>query len=140
MPRFIHAMNLVALAVIVAGCALFSPRFSIVGWSPSEARIADPGIVCVWISFSGKADRASVEQAFSLTKDGNAIQGEFAWDGNVMRFVPCERLERNHEYEVRMGTGAEDEDGVSLDEEFLQRFSTKSEDGRPALLALTPVD
>ncbi len=140
MPRFVHGISLVALAVITAGCALFTPHFSIVGWSPSDARVADPGIVSLWLRFSTRTDRASIEEAFSLTRDGDAVQGEFAWDGDVMRYVPAERLERNHEYEIRLGTGAEDENGVSLDQEFLHAFSTKTEDGRPALLSVTPAD
>ena len=133
-------MSLLALAVIAAGCALFTPRFSIVGWSPNEARIADPGIVSLWLRFSARADRSSIEEAFSLTMDGDLVQGDFAWDGDVMRFVPAQRLERNHEYEIRLDTGAENENGVSLDEEFIHTFSTKTEDGRPALLSVTPAD
>ena len=140
MVSHVRGMTLALALALAAGCSLFAPRFSVTGWNPSEARVADPDGLRLWIRFSGAADRASVEQAYSLTKDGGAVGGEFAWDGDVMSFVPAERIERNHRYEITLGTGAEDDKGVSLDAEFHLDFSTRLEDGRPAVLAVVPAE
>jgi hypothetical protein len=141
MVRHVYGIALAAaLALFSSDCALFAPRFSIIGWSPSESRIADPSGISLWIRFSGAADRASIEQAFSLTKDSGALYGNFAWDGDVMSFLPAEKFEKNRRYEIRVSTGAEDEKGVSLDEEFHRVFSTKPEEDRPALLSVHPAE
>jgi len=105
------------LALLNTGCALFAPHFSIVEWRPSESRIVDPSGISLWIRFSGTADKISAQQAFSLTKDGGAIYGEFSWVGDVMRFVPAEGFEKNRKYAAVLSTSAEDDAGVSLDEE-----------------------
>jgi hypothetical protein len=141
MARHVHQLIIGATAALLcSACILFTPRFSVVAWSPSEARIADPSGARVWLSFSGKADKSSVEGAFSLTKDGGAVNGKFAWDGDTLYFAPAEAMERNHSYVIELSTNAEDDAGVSLDEEFHFAFSTKAEEDRPIIVSLTPAD
>ncbi len=129
-----------AIALLVSSCALFAPQFSVVLWSPREARISDPGSIEIWIRFSGPANRESTEQAFSLTKDGGSVFGSFSWTGDVMSFSPAERFEPGSKYEIALAPGAEDERGVSLDEEFRFAFSTKAEDGRPSIVSVEPAE
>jgi hypothetical protein len=138
MARFIHALSLATL--LASGCAFFTPRFMIVGWSPTEERILDPSAVDIWIRFSSSANRQSAEQAFSLTKEGASVFGTFAWDGELLRFVPAEKLEKNRRYEIAVNGSAEDENGVSLDKEFHMAFSLKAEDLRPSVVSVLPVD
>jgi hypothetical protein len=57
-----------------------------------------------------------------------------------MRFVPAEGFEKNRKYAAVLSTSAEDDAGVSLDEEFRLAFTTKAEDDRPALLSIVPSD
>jgi hypothetical protein len=141
MDRHVHALAIASvLGLLASGCAFFAPRFALVEWSPTEGRIADPSGIAIWMRFSGPADRDSVEQAFSLTKDGGPVCGSFAWEGEVLRFVPVEGLEKNRNYLLVVGTSAEDEEGVSLDEEFRFAFSTKAEELRPTLLSVLPAD
>ena len=141
MVRHVYALALVSgLAFLASGCALFAPRFCIVGWSPNEPRLADPSGLRVWIRFSEKANRDSVEQAFSFTKDGGAVYGDFAWEGDVLNFLPAETFEKNRGYEVVLSASAEDEKGVSLDEDFHFSFSTKAEDDRPTIVSVMPAE
>jgi hypothetical protein len=102
--------------------------------------MADPSGASIWLRFSGVADMSSVEAAFSFTKDGGPVDGKFSWDESVLHFTPAEAIERNHEYLIELSANAEDDQGVSLDEEFHFVFSTKAEDDRPTLISLAPAD
>lgn len=141
MARHFHRLILgPALALLCSGCTLLAPRFSVVAWSPSEARIADPNGASLWLLFSGEAEKSSVERAFSFTKDGGAVSGKFTWDGDTLYFSPSEPIEKNHAYVIELTTEAEDDRGVSLDEEFRFAFSTKAEEDRPVLVSVAPYD
>jgi hypothetical protein len=141
MARHFHQLALAsALGLFCSGCTLFAPRFYVVAWSPSETRVTDPSSASVWLTFSGKAEQSSVEGAFSFTKDGGAVSGRFSWEGDTLHYYPAEPIEKNHKYVIGLTTSAEDEAGVSLEEEFYQAFSTKAEDDRPTLASATPTD
>ncbi len=68
------------------------------------------------VDFSEDIDKASCEEAFSLTP---AVSGVFSWTGNsTMIFTPSSPLESEAVYQITIGTGAADLHGLHLDEPY----------------------
>ena len=63
-----------------------------------------------------------MERAFSISPK---VKGRFQWpDERTIRFQPAKALDRATRYEVELGTGAKDADGVSLAEKYRFHFTT----------------
>lgn len=100
----------------------------IVAWQP-----ADEGAVCgpleaVKITFSEKMEKGITEQAFSLKRDDEAVGGFFRWEEKTMYYYPVSGIMDDSDYEIEVGTSAEDIYGNSLSENFVFRFSTKKKE------------
>ncbi|MBW1807191.1 MAG: Ig-like domain-containing protein [Deltaproteobacteria bacterium] len=78
----------------------------------------------IWIVFSREMDRASVEAAFVLQGDSDAVVGTFVWDEINMVFSPTTALAQGETYSIVVGTGAMSADGKQLAQEFSSSFST----------------
>ncbi|MEK6814528.1 MAG: Ig-like domain-containing protein [Nitrospirota bacterium] len=70
------------------------------------------------ITFSKEMDRASAEQAFSVSP---SLEGAFSWDGNTMIFTPS-TYPLTFEMTVTVGTGAKDARGSPLREPYSFRY------------------
>ncbi|MDR0402619.1 MAG: Ig-like domain-containing protein [Treponema sp.] len=130
--------------ILLAVFAFFFPScdilrdgpFEVSGWSPGEGVHDPPACVSLW--FTLEPDKLSVERSFSLSEDGKAVSGSFVWDASRLSFFPSAPLEKNRDYLVGVGTGAQDSKGVSLERSFAASFSTRPESSRPVFLESVP--
>ena len=120
--------------------------FEVSQWGPGEGRYADPSIISVYLRFSHKPDKTSIERYFSLLEGGNKVRGLFQWEGitegttegTTMKFIPLSPLEKNGDYTLVLQADAHDTRGLSLDRKFEGRFSTRPHDTRTRLLDIFP--
>ncbi len=127
------------LLALTSGCELLRKEaFTIVSCSPNGGILADFSSCIIQVDFSSAPDRASAENAFSLTEDGVALAGTVIWFEKSLRFVPHLPLSRNRDYALIVKADACDAHGVSLEEDFESRFTTKVETIRPGFLASVP--
>ena len=75
-------------------------------------------------TFSAAMNQTSAEGAFSISP---AVNGSLGWAGDMMTFTPDADLAYSTQYDVTIGTGAEDLAGNSLEESFAWNFTTESE-------------
>jgi hypothetical protein len=75
------------------------------------------------LAFNKEMDRASVENAFSLTP---SVNGSFTWEGPVARFNVDGFLEEATTYTYSLDTSAKDADGLPLLEPLEVGFTTGS--------------
>jgi hypothetical protein len=78
------------------------------------------------IAFSEAMDRASVEQAFSLTSGSSPVTGTFLWsaDLHVVKFLPGAPLAAGTTFTVIVGTGASDRAGNRVQNPLTFQFTT----------------
>jgi hypothetical protein len=129
---------LVAILFIGSCDMLRSSPFEVSRWSPGSGFHGDPAALSLSLVFSHNPDRASVERYFSMTGDGARIKGSFSWEGPEMIFIPDAPLEINRDYILSLSADAHDDSGLSMDEAFEGRFSTRFETSRPVLVSLVP--
>lgn len=66
------------------------------------------------------------------------MEGSFAWDKNVMIFVPKYKLKKGKWYTVKLSTDAEDVNGNNVEKELVFKFLVGSEDWAPTVLYTQP--
>lgn len=147
-PSAFHSLFLVATAALTAalaavpstGCSFLTMKeLCITSFRPEKELLPAIDGVEVEAEFSGVMNRASAEEAFSLTADGGEVYGRFRWpNGTTLRFEPHAPLCEEYEYLLRIGTGAEDENGNSLSAPFVHRFSAKEDFTRPRVKTARP--
>jgi hypothetical protein len=85
----------------------------------------------ITITFSEAMNQSSVEDALTVTVDGEAVPGSWSWSGNNAIFTPTEQFPEGKEVKVNLdGTKAMDLGGDSLgdSEEFI--FTIAGEEGK----------
>jgi hypothetical protein len=112
--------------------------YEVSGWTPGGGFWEAPETVRLSLLLSHESDRASVEQALSLTEDGRALGGSFSWEDRRLIFTPPAPLEKNRDYRITLGTGAQDTRGLSLEKQFEASFTTRPPGGRPRLVSVEP--
>ena len=112
--------------------------YMVEAWSPGEGSHIQPEKITVSLLLSGKSDRARTEQAFSLTEDRKTMKGDFSWEGNRLIFTPASPLEKDRNYAISLGTGAQDVKGVSLEIKFEASFTTYAPGGKPFVAGTVP--
>jgi hypothetical protein len=117
---------------------LRSSPFEVEKWSPGGGYYGEPEKISVSLSFSHVPDRASVERHFSITGDGERLNGLFQWKDKTMRFLPASPLETNRDYVISLAADAHDTEWLSLDRPFERRFTTRPDNIRPFLVSVTP--
>lgn len=130
------------LAVIIAcfiSCDILrlSP-FEVSKWGPGGGRHDDPDSISVFLKFSHKPDKSSVENNFSFLEDGMKVQGLMQWNDRILKFFPLAPLEKGRDYTIELSADACDTNGLSMDRTFEGRFSTRVDDTRPRLLCFFP--
>ena len=141
-PRRFRVVFLASLGALLASCSLLDLRtFAVTSWSPRERQLSSVSGVAVEIRFSKKANKALVEQAFSITGDGTRLPGRLSWpDDRTLRFTPAEPLCELVVYAMQLSTEAEDSEGNDLREPFAHSFTTKTDTARPCVLSVAPAD
>ncbi len=149
MPRTARSLIVsIVLAVVLlllqtgTSCVLLdmSP-LTITSWTPQDERLGTVSGVTIQVRFSRLANKQLAQQAFSITGDGQNVEGRFLWpDDQTLQFVPDEPLEDFVIYQMRVSGQAEDTQGRDLRPEFAHTFTTKSDYTRPTVSAIAPVD
>ncbi len=120
-------------------CRLFQMQpMEVEEWSPSAKTVASTDDVHIWLTFSSPVDRTRVEEAFSLTENGENMEGSFSWKNETLIFKPFKPFSRGVTYVVRVTTQAEDIYGNSLPEDFFNRFKIGIDDVSPAIATVLP--
>jgi len=135
-------LKLCVLLLIVIGlnsCDILrlSP-FEVSEWTPGDGYHSEPEKISVSLTFSREPDRASVEKNFSLTANGNHARGTFLWEGRKMIFSFLTPPEENTDYILTLSADAHDTEGLSMDEAFNGKFTTRAGEVRPALVSCYP--
>jgi len=138
MKLILYFLFLINLIVFNACDILRFSRFEVISWTPGDAYHAEPEKIIVSLTFSHNPHKASVERNFSLTGEGNRIRGNFLWEGKKMSFLPLTPLEKNCDYILSITADARNTEGLSLDEAFNCKFTTRSETERPELISCFP--
>lgn len=112
--------------------------FEVTAWAPGEGYHNETEEIIVSLSFSYEPDIASIEKNFSLTGDGNRIRGTFLWDEKKIIFKPLTPLEKNVDYIINLSADACNTKGLSLDEPFIRKFTTRPDNTRPYLISCYP--
>jgi len=113
-------------------------RFEVISWTPNTGFHSDPEKIVVSLKFSGTPDKMSVERNFSLTGDGGRITGKYHWNGKILIFSPLTYLDVNTDYIINLSADAHDVNGLSMDEDFYGKFSTRPDSTRPVLISCCP--
>jgi len=107
-------------------------------WTPGEGCHENPEKLVVSLLLSLESDKVRTEQAFSLTEDRKTVKGDFLWKGHRLVFKSAYPLEKNRDYLISLGTGAQDINGLSLETKFEAFFSTRPSGGKPELIGTEP--
>ena len=113
--------------------------YEVTAWTPGDG-FHETGNLVVALLLSHSADRIKTEQAFSLSEDGRSLKGSFYWEGRKLYFTPSSPLEENRDYLITLGTGAQNEKGLSLENKFIASFTTRPPGARPRVLSTEPHD
>ncbi|MCX7809547.1 MAG: Ig-like domain-containing protein [Leptospiraceae bacterium] len=80
----------------------------------------------IGILFSTMMDRSSVQNHFELKDASNqTIDGTFYWSGSKLYFKPYHPLDPKTTYTVRITQDAKNFDGINLENDFIQSFTTE---------------
>lgn len=112
--------------------------YEVEAWSPGEGYHSDPARIKVSLLLSHESDRAKTEQAFSISEDRKTMKGNFAWEGARLVFIPSSPWEANRDYRIALGTGAQDQKGLSLENKFEAIFSTRPPGSAPGIIGIEP--
>ena len=128
-----------ALLLMLLSCDILRESFfEVLEWSPGVGYHADQETLEVTLTFSHDPYRSSIEKYFSLSADGDPVRGEFFWEGRKMYFYPLVSLENNKDYIIRLSAHARNTKGLSMDWDFEERFSTRSDSRRPQIVTTWP--
>lgn len=137
-----NALAMTATAALLCACSscefLRASLFRVESWTPGEGRFDDSGDLMISVTFSEPPDRVSVENAFSMTEDGTDVSGAFSWNGTTLSFTPFAPIGASASFRVGVSSEAMTARGVSLDPALEGRFTTRAEDGLPAVLSTEP--
>ena len=129
--RFCRASCAWAALLFLSGCPqwLFPP-LRVLSCSPDDGGVR--------VRFSAPPTEISIHKAFSMTEDGQALEGRFVFEGETLWFRPVNGIRENRDYTVIIGLIAEDRWGNSLEEEYRRDFFTGTEREAPSVLAIVP--
>lgn len=125
-----------------------APRIVSVTPSIGPNEVADltnvPVTAYVGVSFSEAMDTQTSSGAFVLQDDAfQTVSGTQTWiTPEYLEFVPTDGLEFSRNYQIRIGTGARDLEGNTLEVPFQKVFTTASEAdvNPPAVIETSPED
>ena len=106
---------------------------------PEDAATNVPATTSIEVEFSQSMDELATEGAFSTDPQ---VECNFAWDGDATTLTcdPVEPLAEEATYAVTIDTGAQDEAGLALEEDFTFSFETAAVVDAPTVVATHPED
>jgi hypothetical protein len=135
------------LSQMLWGCSfvvglLHMEAVEITAWNPNRELVQADRVKKVTITFSSTMNRILAEDAFSLSRDDQPLQGHFSWEkaDTILVFVPEVPLGNSYRFAVQVAETAEDIYGNSLSEPFDFRFATAGELVPPEVLLHEPSD
>jgi hypothetical protein len=133
------AVAMAVLPMFFCSCDILrdSP-FEVTGWTPGAGYHSQTENLTVSLVLSHESDKSKTEDAFSLTRDSARVKGLFSWEGRRLIFRPLSPLEANRDYRITLETGAQDREGLSLENKFEASFTTRPPGARPRVLAVEP--
>ena len=135
------------LSQLLWGCSfvvglLRMDAVEIIAWSPNRELVPAEQVEKVTITFSASMNRVAAEDAFSLNRENEPLQGRFSWrEGDtILVFFPEVPLTNGCRFTVQVAEAAEDLYGNSLCEAFDFRFATAEELQPPEVVLHEPAD
>ncbi|MBN2617087.1 MAG: Ig-like domain-containing protein [Spirochaetales bacterium] len=109
-------------------------------FSPTSGYNSNTQDVSIKIIFNQTCSIKSIESNFSLTANGEIVDGDFVWSNSnrTVEFLPFDKFEIDKKYKLSITTGAEDEVGNSLKKEFVNIFYFNTDEIRPTVLSISP--
>jgi len=138
MKLILYLLFLINLIAFNACDILRFSQFEVLSWTPGDAYHSKPENIDISLTFSHNPYKTSVERNFSLTGDGYRVRGNFLWEGNKVSFLPLTPLEKNTDYILSLTSDARNTEGLSLEEAFNCKFTTKADNERPVLISCYP--
>ncbi|WP_407399151.1 Ig-like domain-containing protein [Treponema sp.] len=128
---FIRLKSILLTVLAFSSCSnFFIPYFEVIDSSYDKEKIE--------IVFSSDIDDEKTRKAFLLTENGLSVSGTFSTSNKILCFYPQKGIQDNCEYEISIGTMAEDINGKSLKEKFYRTFNTKEETMNPKIMKIEP--
>jgi len=148
LPRRAAAGLLAALSLLGgAGCSLLPELLrmgpvEVLAYRPDQELVDPESVPHVSVWFSSPMNRTAAEEAFSLQEGSERREGRFSWQegDSLLVFTPLVPLAAGFLYTVAVSAGAEDVHGNSLAEPLRFQFRTGTDDRRPRVVRLLPVD
>jgi len=142
--RFIR---IVILSQLMWGCSLVvgllrMEAVEIIAWSPNRELVPAGQVEAITITFSSSMNRTLAEDAFSLNRENEPLQGRFSWRATdtILVFVPAAPLTGGRRYNLEVTGIAEDLYGNSLSQAFSFGFATAEELEPPEVVLHEPAD
>ena len=138
---------LVMLSYALWGCSFLNgflnmKAVQIVAWSPDQEWVEAARLSRVAVNFSSSMNRTLAEEAFSLSRNDQPLQGNFSWesDDTILSFTPEVPFADGCRYTITVSDSAEDVFGNSLGGGFAFRFATAGELVPPTVISNDPPD
>jgi hypothetical protein len=130
---FVAILLSTGAGLLLAGCALvdLSP-FSVSTYPDGSGAVLSrlPAIV---IRFSEPVVHDTAESAFSVTADGESVEGDPAWEGNRLTFTPVRPFSRGMRHVLRLEGPVRTTAGRTFDELIVVSFYVGT-DARPPII------
>ncbi|TGM06660.1 Ig-like domain-containing protein [Leptospira jelokensis] len=111
----------------------------VLGANPADGSIGTPADTKINVIFSEPMNLNYTQSAFSLLRDGLAVEGQFNWIGNVMVFSPNRPLGDPGLYSYTIAKSrAESARGVNLIDDFKSNFSFSIDLDKPRVSQVIP--
>ena len=112
---------------------------TVVSTAPEDGATNVPVTTNIEVEFSQAMDEAAAEGAFSVDPQ---VECDFSWDAGATTLTcePQAPLEEETLYTVTIDTGAQDEAGLALEEDFTFSFETAEDVDAPTVVATHPED
>ena len=129
--RLFQSSIILLFVLLLSACVQFPiNNFEVKSCSFSETDVV--------ISFSTVPNQYLFMKSFSLKEDSNEITGKYEFIDKKVVFTPDYGIKENFFYELVILSTAEDIDGNSLEKDYKQTFSTRTEFERPTILDISP--
>lgn len=107
-------------------------------WSEFYVEAVDYSEGYLVLNFSEAPDKNLFLSAFSFYEDDSLCGGRYYFSGREVRFLPNHKISDFHDYEVTVSSVCEDCAGHSLSEDYVYKFSTKTDYDSPFVEEVFP--
>ena len=129
--RLFQSSIILLFVLLLSACV----QFPINNFEVTDCSFSETDVV---ISFSTVPNQYLFMKSFSLKEDSNEMTGKYEFIDKKVVFTPDYGIKDNFFYELVILSTAEDIDGNSLEKDYKQTFSTRTEFERPMILDISP--